>query len=414
MLNIWSTHLFWVGFLQNLGVRPHNIVFSSDTSEEQQKEYGKGRGTVDCCYPVKCLSGHFGELILGQKKKIDILLSPQVYTLPSYLRGHVLNTLTCPRVMAASENIKAGFEREGSVCEEHGITYTDPFVELHDPELAAKQLYDELKDVLDLTREEAQRATDAGFGALKAFDAKMRNETMKVMEWCAREGRPAVLVLSRPYHMDTGLGHEIEVDVQAHGYPILWAQHPPLDEAFLNWIFREELEAGEIKSVFDISDVWGSSYSSNTNENIWAAKFAARCPWITCVIHLVSYECGMDQPTLTPLQSVVEASGTMFFRFGDLDATKPAGSMKIRIQTISHYLEKYSKKTIENKLSWLGDGCPLDVGPVASPPYASGAVRHQDDVPNIEDYDTQDPDAKESTEEDVTCMPTIPAHEFAV
>ena len=35
VLNIWSTHQFWVGFLKELGVASENIVFSSDTSEEQ-------------------------------------------------------------------------------------------------------------------------------------------------------------------------------------------------------------------------------------------------------------------------------------------------------------------------------------------------------------------------------------------
>ena len=87
VLNVWSTHQFWLGFLTALGIKPRNIVFSSDTSEEQLREFGKGRETVDCCYPVKCISGHYGQLIFGQKHEIDILLSPMIYSLPSFLRG---------------------------------------------------------------------------------------------------------------------------------------------------------------------------------------------------------------------------------------------------------------------------------------------------------------------------------------
>ena len=49
VLNIWTTHQFWVGFLKSIGIESENIVFSSDTSEEQGREFGKGRGTVDCC-----------------------------------------------------------------------------------------------------------------------------------------------------------------------------------------------------------------------------------------------------------------------------------------------------------------------------------------------------------------------------
>jgi predicted nucleotide-binding protein (sugar kinase/HSP70/actin superfamily) len=63
----------------------------------------------------------------------------------------------------------------------------------------------------------------------------------------------------------------------------------------------------------------------------------------------------MDQPTFTPVQRIVEYSGTLFFKFGELDETKPAGSVKIRVETIVYYLEKYSQDIIKRKLSRLGE-----------------------------------------------------------
>jgi predicted nucleotide-binding protein (sugar kinase/HSP70/actin superfamily) len=159
--------------------------------------------------------------------------------------------------------------------------------------------------------------------------------------------------------MDPGIGHEIEADLQAQGYPILWLQYFPIDDDLMDWMFGEEIRAGRIKSAFDISDVWSSSYSGNTNEILWGAKVAARCPWITCALRLSSYECGMDQPTYTPTQKIVEATGTLFFKFGDLDATKPTGSIKIRIETIVHYVTKYSQEIIQRKLANLPPNCPL-------------------------------------------------------
>lgn len=359
VLNIWSTHQFWLGFLTALGVRPSNIVFSADTSEEQYREFGKGRGTVDCCYPVKCMSGHYGELLFGQKTKVDVLLSPMIHTLPSFLRGHVIDTLTCPRVMAAPENIKAGFLKEGDLFAEHGIRYAAPFVSLGEPRAVPAQLYESLKDVLGVDREETVKAVERGYAALDAFTRTMRGKGREILRWCAREQRPCLLILGRPYHMDTGIGHEIDSDLQSHGYPVLWAQYFPCDADVMDWLFGEEIRAGRIRSPFDISDVWASSYSSNTNEILWGAKVGTRCPWTTCVIHLSSYECGMDQPTYTPTQKIVEASGTLYFKFGDLDATKPAGGVKIRVQTIAHYLEKYSHRLIATKLSRLPQPCPL-------------------------------------------------------
>jgi len=43
----------------------------------------------------------------------------------------------------------------------------------------------------------------------------------------------------------------------------------------------------------------------------------------------------------------------LFFKFGDLDATKPSASIKIRNETIVHYLAKYSPQIIRRKLAAL-------------------------------------------------------------
>jgi predicted nucleotide-binding protein (sugar kinase/HSP70/actin superfamily) len=361
VLNVWSTHQFWIGFLDALGIDARRIEFSSDTSEGQMREFGKGRGTVDCCYPVKCISGHYGELLqLRKHRKIDILLSPMIYSLPSYLGSHVLASLACPRVMAGPENIKAGFIKEKDAFAEQGIRYASPLVSLGDRPLVPKQLYEGMKDVIPgLTLEETRRAVQAGFAALDAFNAELRAKGRAVLEWCARASRPCLLVVARPYHMDPGIGHEIEVDLQAYGYPVLWTQYLPTDADLLGWMFGPDIAAGHIKSPFDIGDVWPSSYSANTNEILWGAKYAARMPWIACVVRMSSYECGMDQPTYSPVQRIVERSGTLFFSFQDLDSTKPAGSVKIRVETIAHYLEKYSAEIIAKKKAAAPAGCPL-------------------------------------------------------
>ena len=360
VLNLWSTHQFWIGFLEALGIEARRIDFSSDTSEDQAREHGKGRGTVDCCYPVKCMSGHYGELLARAKKKPDILLSPMIYSLPSFLGGYVKASLACPRVMAAPENIKAGFLKSGDAFAEAGVRYVAPLVNLDEPDLAARQLYGALKDVIaGLGPVETVRAVDAGLAALAAFSKRMRDKSREILETCARESKPCLLVLARPYHMDPGIGHEIEVDLQSYGYPVLWSQYLPLDADLLDWMFGSDVRAGEVRSPLDIADVWPSSYSANTNEILWGAKFAARMPWIACVVRLSSYECGMDQPTYSPVQGIVERSGTLFFSFQDLDSTKPAGSVKIRVETIATYLEKLSAGIIAKKLASSAGACPL-------------------------------------------------------
>ena len=366
-LNVWSTHQFWFGLFSALGIESRNIVFSSETSEQQFRDFGQGRGTVDCCYPVKCLVGHYGELLHGQKRKLDILFSPMIYTVPSFMAGHVADHLTCPRVMAAPENIRAGFIREKDVFAEAGVKLVSPLVTMSDRRLTGKQLFEALSPVMpDLTRDELEDAVNAAFANLNDFDAKLRARSRAVLDDCARENRSCVLILGRPYHMDPGIGHEVENDIQGFGYPILWGQYLPLDRDVLDWLFEADLSAGDIREPLDISDVWKSSYSANTNELLWAAKFAARMPWISCVIRLSSYECGMDQPTYSPVQSIVESSGTLFFSFQDLDSTKPAGAMRIRTETIVHYLREHSPRIMSRKLSRLAANGPFHMAPPGS------------------------------------------------
>src|ERR1700730_5421282 len=197
-LNIWSTHQFWLVFRIARGIDPRRVVCSSATSDEQGREYGRGRGTVDCCYPVKCMSGHYGELVFGQKHNIDILLSPMIGSLPSFLNGHVAASLACPRVMAAPENIKAGFLKEQDVFAERGIKYLSPFVSLAEPAIVPRQLHRALADIIpDLTLREVQRAVIAGYAALTAFNKQMQMKGREILQWCADNDRPCILVLAR-------------------------------------------------------------------------------------------------------------------------------------------------------------------------------------------------------------------------
>ncbi|WP_425079882.1 acyl-CoA dehydratase activase-related protein [Ruegeria denitrificans] len=359
VLNQWSTHRFWTTLFVELGINRRSIVYSSDTSEAQQLKFGKGRGAVDCCYPVKCMSGHYGELLNGQNRPIDILFVPIILTVPSFLRGHVRENMACPRVIAGPESTRAGFRREKDVFKELGVHYLSPAVSLADPQIATRQLYDALKGVItDLRMTELRAAVATAYDALQEFDQSLRRQSLAVLSECATQNRPCILALGRPYHMDTGIGHAIESELQAFGYPILWGQYLPLDAEILDWLYGDLIKAGRIQSPFDISDIWKTSHSANTNELLWAARYGSIMPWITCSIRFSSYECGMDQPTYSPVQEITEALGTLFFVFQDLDETKPAGSVRIRVETIAYYLEQKSPNIIQSKLEALKTAPP--------------------------------------------------------
>jgi hypothetical protein len=106
--------------------------------------------------------------------------------------------------------------------------------------------------------------------------------------------------------------------------------------------------SGEIPDPRSIADVWKNSYSENTSRKVWAAKYVARHPNLVA-IELSNFKCGHDAPIYTVVEEIVEQSGTPYFCFKDIDENKPAGSIKIRIETIDYFLRRYREDFVLNK-----------------------------------------------------------------
>jgi predicted nucleotide-binding protein (sugar kinase/HSP70/actin superfamily) len=113
-------------------------------------------------------------------------------------------------------------------------------------------------------------------------------------------------------------------------------------------LFGEEVRAGVIKHPLDISDVWKNSYSSSTNQKVWAAKFTARHPNLVA-LEISNFKCGHDAPIYGVIEGIIERSGTPYFCFKDLDENKPAGSIRIRVETIDYFLRRYREIVIERR-----------------------------------------------------------------
>lgn len=363
VLNIWSTQQFWMGFLQGLGIDLRHIVLSAYTKPENPRKNPGKREQASCCYPVACASNHFKELLQGRKGKIDLLLCPMIYSLPSVLTGNSVDTLACPQVTAAPENFRVGYLEKTQTLKKRAIYYAAPLVSLGDPALVPRQLFEGLQDAIPgLTLDETRAAVSRGYGALRVFNERLRRCNRWTLERCARDDKPCLMVLARPYHMDPGINHEIASRLLARGIPVLWAQYFPTDLDLLYWMFEGDVHAGTIASPFDISDLWPCSNSANSNEILWGAKLAARMPWVAGVIRLSSHGCGLDQPTWSSVQSIVEQSGTLFFSFRDLDAASSADRMSFRIERIIDELGKHGPAIVSKKKSLSPPHCPLSAG----------------------------------------------------
>lgn len=341
-LAIWSTAPFWRTYFETLDLDPRNIVFSDYTSEPLWRE-GSKYGSIDPCFPSKVALAHVHNLLFKwhEQKPLHYIVFPCVTHLPSHVQN-VLDLTSCPIVAGVPNVAKAAFTKQKNLFAEKGIVYLDPAVTFTEPNLMKKQLYEAFKDVLRITHDESDFAAAEGWSAMRQFDEELQERGRIVLEQAEQENRLALLMIGRPYHSDPHLHHGVLEEFQRLGYPILSMRSIPKDEAWLRPFFLNDLSSGRVRYVQEVSDVWPENFSSNSVQKVWAAKFSARHPNVA-VLDLSSFKCGHDAPTYGLIDAVVTAAGIPYMALHDIDANKPAGSLKLRIKTYAHSLKLYEE-----------------------------------------------------------------------
>jgi activator of 2-hydroxyglutaryl-CoA dehydratase/predicted nucleotide-binding protein (sugar kinase/HSP70/actin superfamily) len=345
VLNMYVHAPFYSGYFESLGVSPANLVYSDFTSYELYRQ-GAGRGAIDPCFPSKVAIAHVHDLLFVKhaKKPLDVVFFPMVDMLQSPLTN-LLGTNACPTVTVTPNTVKAAFTKESNVFAGLGVAYLDPLLNFADARLLGQQMFRALEPILGLSPEENARAIDVGYRELAACEAGIRRRARAALDALEQHHRLGIVLLARPYHHDPGLNHEILVEFQKLGYPVFSQSTLPLDADLLERLFGDEVRAGFITSPLDIHDVWKNSYSASTNHKIWAAKFTAHHPNLVA-LEMSSFKCGHDAPTYHTIETIIERSGTPYFSFKDIDENRPAGAIKIRVETIHYFLQRYAETGI--------------------------------------------------------------------
>ena len=342
VLNMYSVGPFFQAYFEALGLNAHNIIYSDYTSPQMWFR-GSRRGSIDQCFPSKATIAHVHNLIFDQKemKKPDIIFFPIIRKTPSGL-VNTLDSAACPVVSISPDMVRAAFTKEGDIFEENGIEYLTPRFDMKERAIFELQMHDCFVDVLGVTAEENREAMDIAFKVWLDSQTSFRADARRVLEQLEQEGKVGVVLLGRPYHSDPGLNHEITEEIQKKGYPIFSIDSLPRDEDILDRLFGDEVRAGVISDPLDITDVWKNAYSENTSLKLWAAKFVARHPNLVA-IDLSNFKCGQDAPIFDVVERIIEATGTPYFTFHDIDENKPLGFIKIRGETIDYFLQRYQE-----------------------------------------------------------------------
>jgi predicted nucleotide-binding protein (sugar kinase/HSP70/actin superfamily) len=348
LLNTYTYAPLFNAYFGSLGIAAENILYSDFTTPELYRA-GASRGAIDPCYPSKIGIAHVHNLLATKhnKKPLNAIWFPMYDILHTSL-VNLTGSNACPTVTATPEVVKAAFMKESDIFAENGIRYMDPILNLQDQKICADQMYKAWSPILGLSREENDRAIDAGFKALFDYEDEIRRQARQTLDQLEREDRIGIVMLGRVYHHDPGLNHEIMEEFQKLGYPVFSQSTLPIDEDMLERLFGDEVRAGMITHPLDISDVWKNRYSTSTNHKVWAAKFTARHPNLVA-LEVSSFKCGHDAPIYGVIEGIIEESGTPYFSFKDLDENKPSGSIRIRVETIDYFLRRYREDIVKRR-----------------------------------------------------------------
>ncbi|HEB56450.1 MAG TPA: CoA activase [Gammaproteobacteria bacterium] len=347
VLNNYSLAPFYRAYLETLGIKPGNILFSGNTSEDILSA-GSKYASVDPCFPAKAALAHVHHLLTHRKyrrRKPDYLWFPAVTHIPSFV-SHTMDNVSCPVVAGAPKVALAAFSREKNCFDEAGLEYVDDALNFDDISLLKHQLYETWKDKLAITEDESDRACEQAMETLHEYDRALQEKGLEILRKAEQNNDIVLLMLGRPYHSDPGINHEILDEFQSLGYPVLSIRSIPKNREFLHPLFKTDLDKGLIADIFDINDVWPENFSSNSAQKVWAAKFAARHPNVV-VLDLSSFKCGHDAPTYAIIEKILETAKTPFLNLHDIDANKPGGSIKIRVRTYAYTLERYRETLLQ-------------------------------------------------------------------
>jgi predicted nucleotide-binding protein (sugar kinase/HSP70/actin superfamily)/activator of 2-hydroxyglutaryl-CoA dehydratase len=339
VFNMYAIAPFFTGYLESLGVDPKHIVFSDFTSIEMYRT-GATRGAIDPCFPSKVALAHVHNLLFvkHRRRPLDCIFFPMVDVLPTRLPGSQ-GANACPTVALTPQTVRAAFTKDGDLFAEAGVAFLDGLLDLEDQPLLRRQMFEMWDGLLGLSWEENERAIRAGQDTLADYERTVRAAAREALDALERERRLGILLLGRPYHHDPGLNHGIPEELQKLGYAVFSQSTLPLDEDLLERLFGEEIRAGLIRHPMDISDVWKHAFAASSNLKVWAAKFAARFPNLVAV-ELSNFKCGHDAQIYATIEEIIETSGTPYFGFKDIDENKPAGAIKLRLETIDYSLKR--------------------------------------------------------------------------
>ena len=306
VLSMYEHYPFFYTLFRALGIK---TVLSEPTSE---KSFYRGLLTVtvdNICLPAKVANSHFLELI---DKKVDRIFYPSIIF--EKIEGDLaMNSFNCPIVTGYGEVIKKSIKTDIPI---DTIPISFRFIKG-----IVKNMYKYLKEY-GVSEGEVEKAVKIALKTEKKVIEIQRKEAQRIIEKAKSEGKPLIIVLGRPYHLD-----------------------PFVNNGIMDLIFSlgaYTISENAIPNLYDMSleGVLPLTQWSYHNRLYLAAKWVAAQKYDKiAAIQLNSFGCGPDAVVVDEVKTILETAGKVYISI-KIDEMSNLGAAKIRIRSLLEALKQ--------------------------------------------------------------------------
>jgi predicted nucleotide-binding protein (sugar kinase/HSP70/actin superfamily) len=310
-LNMYENFPFWNTLLVESGFE----VRLSDPSSTEI--YKRGVGTVmseNICFPAKIVHGHIYNLI---DAGVDRIFYPMVFYEEREFTDSA-NCYNCPIVSGYPDVVRSAIDPEGKF----DTPLDTPAVTFNDKKLLKKACYQYLRE-LGVSARIFRQAFARAVEAQREYKERVQAIATDILARAKADGRPVVMLMGRPYHLDPLINHGIPEILANLGVDVIAEDGVPMepDQTLDN---RHILTQWEYLNRFYHAARWAGQ-----QDNVEVAQ-------------LNSFACGPDAYSLDEVKSILAAYGRghTVIRIDEVEST---GSAKLRLRSMIEAMKENEK-----------------------------------------------------------------------
>ena len=306
-LGMYEFAVYYKTLFEELGF---NVVISPFTTKDI---YSKGQFSIPSdtiCYPAKVMHGHIMHLL---EQKVDAIFYPSsTYNIDEKTGDNYYN---CPVVAYYGEVLKANID------ELKNTLFMYPYIDINRPKVMANALKKELSPLKNIHKHKILKAQEKAMFEYKEWQKDIRIKGQQALAFAKENGKTALILSGRPYHIDPEICHGIDKLATSLGFVVL------SEDSVAN------LSTSNGLKVLNQWTFHARMYNS--------ATFAVENDGVE-LVQLVSFGCGIDAITSDEIRTILESKMKPYTQL-KIDEITNLGAVKIRLRSLKGILDEKTK-----------------------------------------------------------------------